>query len=78
MKFDRDNKFFLNKKTYTIMTKRDFKHPFICFEKLIIILLITCISINISAQQQIRVVIAGLTHNHIHGILNQYNKGVVE
>ncbi|HEV8082973.1 MAG TPA: Gfo/Idh/MocA family oxidoreductase [Chitinophagaceae bacterium] len=59
------------------MTKINFKNPFISFQKLIIILLITFISKNICAQQ-IRVVIAGLTHNHIHGILNQYNKGVVD
>ena len=59
------------------MTKRNFKNPLICFQKLIIILLITFISKNICAQQ-IRVVVAGLTHNHIHGILNQYNKGVVD
>ena len=31
-----------------------------------------------SAQQPIRVVVAGLTHNHIHGILSQYNKGLVD
>ncbi|MDQ6813445.1 MAG: Gfo/Idh/MocA family oxidoreductase [Bacteroidota bacterium] len=28
--------------------------------------------------QPIRVVVAGLNHDHVHGILNQYNKGVVE
>ncbi len=59
------------------MTKRNFKNPLISFQKLIIILLIIFISKNICAQQ-IRVVVAGLTHNHIHGILNQYNKGVVD
>ena len=59
------------------MTKRNFQQPFISFQKLLIILLITFISNNICAQQ-IRVVVAGLTHNHIHGILNQYNKGVVD
>lgn len=59
------------------MTKRNFKNLLISFQKLIIILLITFISKNICAQQ-IRVVVAGLTHNHIHGILNQYNKGVVD
>ncbi len=59
------------------MTKRNFENPLISFQKLIIILLITFISKNICAQQ-IRVVVAGLTHNHIHGILNQYNKGVVD
>ncbi len=46
-------------------------------QKSILILLVTCICNSIFAQQPIRVVVAGLTHNHIHGILNQYNKGVV-
>lgn len=41
----------------------------------LIVILITNSSI---AQQPIRVVIAGLNHDHIHGILNQYNKGVVD
>ncbi len=50
---------------------------FINLQKLIIILLITFISNKISAQQPIRVVIAGLNHDHVHGILNQYNKGLV-
>jgi len=50
------------------MTKRDF---------LIIVLLIICMAKNSSAQQKIRVVIAGLNHDHVHGILNQYNKGLV-
>ena len=59
------------------MTIEEIKRLFTWCQKLIIILLIGCISKNISAQQ-IRVVIAGLTHNHIHGILNQYNKGVVD
>ena len=59
------------------MTKTNLKNPFNFFHKLLLILLITIISKNICAQQ-IRVVVAGLTHNHIHGILNQYNKGVVD
>jgi len=57
------------------MTKRDSKKRFISLQKLIVILLIACISKNTSAQ--IRVVIAGLNHDHVHGILNQYNKGRV-
>ena len=47
-------------------------------QKLIIIFLFTLTSVFIYAQQQIRVVIAGLNHDHIHGVLNQYNKGVVD
>ncbi|MGH2647235.1 MAG: Gfo/Idh/MocA family protein, partial [Ginsengibacter sp.] len=39
--------------------------------------MISCASKNIFAQQQIRVAVAGLNHDHIHGILNQYNKGLV-
>ena len=58
------------------MTKGDIKHWAICFKKVTLILLITFISTNISAQQM-RFVIAGLNHDHVHGILNQYNKGRV-
>ncbi len=47
-------------------------------QKGIIFMLVTCMCNNIFAQQLIRVVVAGLTHNHIHGILNQYNKGLVD
>ena len=57
------------------MAKKNFNLS-IYFQKLLFSLLITCLCKDISAQQ-IRVVIAGLTHNHIHGILSQYNKGVV-
>lgn len=32
---------------------------------------------TLSAQQPIRVVIAGLNHDHVHGILSRYNKGAV-
>lgn len=59
------------------MTKRNFSYPFACIQKLILIFLISCVSKNIFSQQQIRVAIAGLNHDHIHGILNQYNKGLV-
>ena len=46
-------------------------------QKGIIFLLVICFSNNTFAQQPIRIVVAGLTHNHIHGILSQYNKGVI-
>jgi len=59
------------------MTIRNIKLSFIGFQKLFIIFLITCISKNLIAQQPIRVVIAGLNHDHVHGILNLYNKSVV-
>lgn len=60
------------------MTRRHFNQAFICFQMLLPILFITCLSANINAQQPIRVVIAGLNHDHVHGILSQYNKGVVD
>jgi len=47
------------------------------FQKFIFILLLIILSNNILAQQQIRVVIAGLNHDHINGILTQYDKGLV-
>ena len=58
------------------MIRKNVTHPFTCLHKLAIILLIVCISNQVSAQQ-LRVVVAGLNHDHIHGILNQYNKGLV-
>lgn len=45
---------------------------------IIVILVITCNFKNTTAQQPIRVVVAGLNHDHVHGILNQYNKGKVD
>ena len=44
---------------------------------LIMFVIIICISISLYAQQQMRVVVAGLSHDHVHGILSQYNKGLV-
>jgi predicted dehydrogenase len=58
------------------MSKRNI-NCFTCFQKLFILFLFTCISKNILAQQPINVVIAGLNHDHVHGILSQYNKGTV-
>ncbi|MEP6597177.1 MAG: Gfo/Idh/MocA family oxidoreductase [Ginsengibacter sp.] len=60
------------------MTNKNLKFFINNFQKLISILLISFISSNISAQQPIRVVVAGLNHDHVHGILNQYNKGHVD
>ncbi len=59
------------------MNKKDFRYPFTGFKKLIIILVMICVAKDTCAQQLIRVVIAGLNHDHVHGILNQYNKNVV-
>jgi predicted dehydrogenase len=47
------------------------------FQKFILLVLMLATSKFIFAQQQISVVIAGLNHDHVHGILNQYNKGLV-
>ncbi len=58
------------------MSNINLNRSFICLTKFIIILAVVFISGNISAQP-IRVVIAGLNHDHVHGILNQYNKGTV-
>ena len=44
---------------------------------LIMFVIIICISTSLYAQQQMRVVVAGLSHDHVHGILSQYNKGLV-
>lgn len=48
------------------------------FSHFLFILLFTLISIKVFAQQPIRVVVAGLNHDHVHGILRQYNKGQVD
>jgi predicted dehydrogenase len=61
---------------HKIMSKRNII-CFTCFQKLFILFLFTCISKNILAQQPVSVVIAGLNHDHVHGILSQYNKGQV-
>lgn len=61
------------------MTKRNFKQPFFDFlYGLVITMLIICIAECARAQRPIRVVVAGLNHDHVHGILSQYNKGLVD
>jgi predicted dehydrogenase len=45
---------------------------------LIIAFLLTCVYANVYSQQRMRVVVAGLSHDHVHGILNQYGKGLVD
>ena len=59
------------------MTNKHSKNTFNFFQKLVVIFFINCICLNIYAQQQLRVVVAGLTHDHVHGILSQYNNGKV-
>ncbi|MGI4751673.1 MAG: Gfo/Idh/MocA family protein [Janthinobacterium lividum] len=60
------------------MIQRHFKYSFIFFQKFILIVFAICISNIVSAQPLIRVVVAGLNHTHVHGILSQYNKGSVD
>ena len=59
------------------MNKRNLASLFRCFQKSIFILLLVSCCKNIFAQQQMSVVIAGLNHDHINGILSQYDKGLV-
>lgn len=61
-----------------MMLKRNTAGQLNFLKKLIIFLLIFGISQSACAQQELRVVIAGLNHDHVHGILNQYNKGKVD
>ena len=56
--------------------KISFGFPFACLQKMVMILLIGCMTNTILAQE-LKVVIAGLDHDHVHGILKQYNKGSV-
>ncbi|MEO8111755.1 MAG: Gfo/Idh/MocA family oxidoreductase [Ginsengibacter sp.] len=60
------------------MTNKNIRFCFSCFQKLIVVCLFTSISSSILAQKPIRVVVAGMNHDHVHGILNQYNKGLVD
>ncbi len=43
----------------------------------IIFCLLVSLSRTVSAQKLTRVVIAGLNHDHVHGILKQYSKGII-
>ncbi len=51
---------------------------FLRFKKLYLLILIHLFAMCIKAQQPLRVVVAGLSHDHVHGILNQFNKGQVK
>ena len=57
---------------------RNLKLSSACFQQLIVLVLTICTSANVVAQQPLRVVVAGLNHDHVHGILSQYNKGKVD
>ncbi|MEO6233329.1 MAG: Gfo/Idh/MocA family oxidoreductase [Ferruginibacter sp.] len=60
------------------MSQQNFSRSVKVFNHLMLGLVLLIITNSSFAQQPIRVVIAGLNHDHIHGILNQYNKGVVD
>jgi predicted dehydrogenase len=61
------------------MTKPFINLSLINIQKLIIVIFAMSLSFtNAFAQNPIRVVVAGLNHDHVHGILNQYNKGQVD
>ena len=49
------------------------------FNKIVLLLLLTGFTNSLAAQQQkkLRVVIAGLNHDHIHNVLHEYNEGNV-
>ena len=59
------------------MNKRKLNHLFNTLVKIIFLMILTGSFTNIFAQKPIRVVIAGLNHDHINGILTQYDKGLV-
>jgi predicted dehydrogenase len=58
------------------MNKRNRKKLFSFYKNLSIIIVFLSVSINIAAQK-INVVIAGLNHDHVNGILDRYKKGLV-
>lgn len=60
------------------MIQVNFKNSFSRLQKLMVVLLLICMAENIQAQQLLRVVVAGLNHDHVHGVLSQYNKGQVK
>jgi predicted dehydrogenase len=45
--------------------------------QMIVVIAITLTAFNSQAQKILRVGVAGLAHDHVHGILNQYKKGEV-
>jgi predicted dehydrogenase len=59
------------------MPEQNFKNAFSCIPKLIFCLLIICMPEITQAQNILRVVVAGLNHDHVHGVLSQHNRGLV-
>lgn len=60
------------------MNKRTLKQILTGFQKLLIVVIVIGTAKTVSAQQPLRVVVAGLNHDHVHGILSQYGKGNVD
>ncbi|RYE36177.1 MAG: Gfo/Idh/MocA family oxidoreductase [Sphingobacteriaceae bacterium] len=50
----------------------------ISLKKYLLLTVMLFLSGIISAQKPLKVIVAGLNHDHVHGILSQYNKGSVE
>lgn len=50
----------------------------IFYRRIIFTILLGCVANHVSAQRILRVVVAGLNHDHVHGILSQYQKGSVD
>ncbi len=46
-------------------------------KKTIVILMIICMAQGLQAQPLLRVVVVGLNHDHVHAVLKQFNKGLV-
>lgn len=47
-------------------------------KKVLLVIMLSSITISLAAQQKLRVVIAGLNHDHIHNILHEYKGGKVD
>src|SRR6476469_8618033 len=58
--------------------KNKFRYRTNFVRTLLLLLLSTHFAAGSSAQPPIRVVIAGLNHDHVHGILSRYNEGIVD
>lgn len=59
------------------MIKQNFTNSCYSFKKLILSSCIIGMSMGTQAQKILRVVVAGLNHDHVHGVLKQFNKGLV-
>jgi predicted dehydrogenase len=60
-----------------MMAQKKIKQSFESFQKMIFVLLLVFTAECMQAQQLLRVVVVGLNHDHVHSVLNQFNKGLV-